>query len=74
MPALDNDNYFMSGDYYFEGFEFEVKTSTVTFGFPDGAGDSAKVANPACEGAMLADQASGGSGGRGGATAAGGPR
>ena len=66
--ALDlaTNNYFVSGDYYFENVDFTLTQKTATFGFPSGSGDSQKVAAPECEDAMIFDQNT--SGERGGAT------
>ena len=63
--STDN-NYFVSGDYYFENVAFELTHATATFGFPSGSGDTPKVAAPECEDAMIYDQNT--SGERGGAT------
>lgn len=63
---LSSDNYFKSGDYYFEDVPFEIKNQTVTFGFPSGSGDTQKVDAPACAAARDYDQNM--SGQRGGAT------
>jgi hypothetical protein len=66
VPALSSNNYFVSGDYYFENVPFELTHASATFGFPSGTGDTPKVAAPECENAMIYDQNT--SGERGGAT------
>lgn len=67
MPTLDADNYFKSGDYYFENVDFNLISESVTFGFPSGSGDTQKIAAaPSCTNAMYYDQNT--SGERGGAT------
>ena len=48
-PALTDNNYFVSGDYYFENVAFELNHQAI-FGFPSGSGDAAKVNLPACRG------------------------
>ena len=66
-PAMTGDNYFRSGDYYFQNIQFDVVSKTATFGFPSGSGDDQKVSmSPACTNAMNYDQNT--SGERGGAT------
>ena len=56
MPALDDHNYFFSGDYYFENVDFQLSHTTATFGFPSGSGDTQQVAAPECQAAMEFDQ------------------
>ena len=54
---LTADNYFRSGDYYFENVDFSLAHTNVVFGFPSGSGDIPRItASPACEDAMLYDQ------------------
>lgn len=53
-PQLARENYFVSGDYYFENVNFEIKQATVIGGRPGGAalGDTDEyVYSPACQGA-----------------------
>jgi hypothetical protein len=63
---LAADNYFVSGDYYFENVPMTLTHTTAIFGFPSGSGDTPKVDAPECENAMIYDQNT--SGERGGAT------
>lgn len=64
---LGGDNYFRSGDYYFEDVEFRLFNRSAVFGFPSGSGDVQRVTlTPACQNAMDHDR--GAIGGRGGAT------
>ena len=52
---LAANNYFTSGDYYFENVPFELKQKSVTFGFPSGSGDTQKIDHPECSDAMVSD-------------------
>jgi hypothetical protein len=54
---LGSDNYFKSGDYYFENVTMDIQNQTVVAGFPYNAGDSAKVDQPACLTQQQADAA-----------------
>jgi hypothetical protein len=63
---LASDNYFASGDYYFEDIEFDLQHISAVFGFPSGSGDTQKVPAPDCQAPLLYDQTT--SGERGGAT------
>jgi hypothetical protein len=45
---LATDNYFVSGDYYFENIDFTLKNKAAIFGFPSGSGDDQKVAVSSC--------------------------
>lgn len=63
---LAGDNYFKSGDYYFEDLPLVIKNQSITFGFPSGSGDTPKIDAPACQSARDYDQTT--SGQRGGAT------
>lgn len=68
-PALDANNYFRAGDYYFDDVTIELQNKTLIAGFPDGAGDQPKVENTACNVAQQTDKATvKAAGGRGGAT------
>ena len=67
VPALANNNYFKSGDYYFQDVDFNLTFKKATFGFPSGSGDTQKIpSSTACTNAMNYDQNT--SGERGGAT------
>lgn len=64
---LAGDNYFKSGDYYFEDLRLELFNKTAIFGFPSGSGDTPRITpNAGCQAAMDYDRAN--SGERGGAT------
>ena len=64
---LTGDNYFRSGDYYFENVDFTLAHKTVVFGFPSGSGDTPRISqSSACQDAM--DYDNGTSFERGGAT------
>jgi hypothetical protein len=63
---LAAENYFVSGDYYFENVDVNLQHKSILGGFPSGSGDTAKISLPACEDAMTYDQNT--SGERGGAT------
>ena len=64
---LTGDNYFRSGDYYFENVDFSLTHKKAVFGFPSGSGDIPRISpSPACQNAMYYDQNT--SGERGGAT------
>jgi hypothetical protein len=63
---LGPNNYFKSGDYYFEDTDLRLFNQSLLAGFPSGSGDSAKVSMPECNAAMVHDQTT--SGERGGAT------
>lgn len=64
---LTSDDYFRSGDYYFENVDFTLAHKNVVFGFPSGSGDTPRITQSgACQDAMLYDQTT--SGDRGGAT------
>jgi hypothetical protein len=56
IPLAD-DNYFVSGDYYFENVDVDLQHQSFLGGFPSGSGDTAKVSLPACEDAMIYDDA-----------------
>ncbi len=64
---LAQNNYFSAGAYYFENIPMVLQNQTVIAGFPDGAGDSPKVANTDCAIEQAFDQqtvkAAGGTGG-----------
>lgn len=61
MPTLGNNNYFKSGNYYFQNVVFEVKSATVTAGWPDfnAHGDQQFLANAPCDHALSVDSVSG---------------
>ena len=63
---LASENYFVSGDYYFENIAFDLQHKSILGGFPSGSGDTEKVSMPGCADAMTYDQLT--SGERGGAT------
>jgi hypothetical protein len=57
-PALGANNYFMSGNYIFDGFTFVVKHAKVTAGRSNGdgaSGDTQFIPNTACNDARTAD-------------------
>lgn len=60
MPALDKNNYFKSGNYYFHNVTLDIG-ATVTAGWPDynNYGDQVFVSNAPCDAAMSADSTSG---------------
>ncbi len=63
VPALGSNNYFKSGNYYFENVDFLVD-KTIVAGWASGAGpgnygDQQFVENAPCVGAVAADKASG---------------
>lgn len=66
--ALGSDNYFKSGEYYFENVTMNVQNQSVVAGFPYNAGDSAKIDQPACLTQQEADAAANAPSGNGGAT------
>jgi hypothetical protein len=64
---LAGDNYFKSGDYYFEDVEFDVFNQSAVFGFPSGSGDVQRISvGQGCHDALDYDRAN--SGERGGGT------
>jgi len=64
MPILGNNNYFKSGNYYFENFTFDVRAAIITAGFAaqNGVdwGDSQFIGNAPCDAQIQADQNLGG--------------
>lgn len=64
---LAADNYFKSGDYYFEDVDFVLFNQSAVFGFPSGSGDVQRISpSVGCQGAMDWDRQN--SSERGGAT------
>ena len=62
MPPLGSDNYFMSGEYYFENVDLEID-ETVVAGWADfeNFGDQQFVQNPKCDTAVYNDRTAPGS-------------
>jgi hypothetical protein len=60
-PVLGANNYFQSGNYYFEDVLFNITDAVVTAGWADfdNYGDKQFIANFPCDGAVGADQSSG---------------
>ncbi|HSJ90486.1 MAG TPA: hypothetical protein VK917_00365, partial [Ilumatobacter sp.] len=64
---LASNNYFKSGDYYFEDVPFVLFNQSAIFGFPSGSGDVQRISpSVGCQAAMNWDRSN--SGERGGAT------
>lgn len=58
-PALGSYNYFMSGNYVFDGFTLTIQNGKVTMGAAvGGAGDTQSIPNEVCDGARSQDLAS----------------
>lgn len=67
--SLGQDNYFKSGEYYFDDVDIVLGNKTLIAGFPGGQGDSAKLDNPNCAAEQALDkQTTLLTGGKGGAT------
>ena len=61
-PQLADNNYFRSGDYWFDDVRIEIKQATITAGKPGAGGALQEIDNAACDAARDADTASDGLG------------
>ena len=65
-PELGSANYFMSGDYLFDGFTLPVSNQKVTFGrsaTTGSTGDTQFLPNPACDDVRASDHGNDAGGG-----------